>query len=149
MLFKSYLHINLTINFTPSILMEVEAIIIIVTSILACIAAISCDNIQDLKVGHIIGATPWKQQLMLLMGIFIVSIITPFIMQLLLGVYGISGDLKQHLDPSQVLSAPPAAMIASLVDAIFKETISWTLIGAGALFILALIILNYFLNRIF
>lgn len=147
MLFKSYLHISLTINFTDSILMEVEAIIIIVTSILACIAAISCDNIQDLKVGHIIGATPWKQQLMLLMGILIVSIITPFVMQLLLGVYGISGDLKQHLDPSQVLSAPPAAMIASLVDAIFKETISWILIGAGALLILVLIILNYFFNR--
>lgn len=147
MLFKTYLHISLTIHLTDSILMEVEGIIIIVTSILACIAAISCDNIQDLKVGHIIGATPWKQQLMLLMGILIVSIITPFVMQLLLGVYGISGDLNQHLDPSQVLSAPPAAMIASLVDAIFKDTISWTLIGAGALFVLVLILLNYFLNR--
>ncbi|HVT61901.1 MAG TPA: OPT/YSL family transporter, partial [Legionellaceae bacterium] len=146
-LFKTYLHINFTIHFTDAMLLEVEGIIMIAISILACIAAISCDNIQDLKVGHIIGATPWKQQLMLLLGILIVSIITPFIMQLLLDVYGIAGDLQSHSDPAQVLSAPPAAMIASLVEAIFKDTISWILIGGGALFILALITCNYCLNR--
>ena len=146
-LLKTYLNIALNIHFTDAMLLETEAIIITITAILACIAAISCDNIQDLKVGHIIGATPWKQQLMLLMGIFIVSVITPFIMQLLLGVYGISGDLTHHLDPSQVLTAPPAAMIASLVDAIFKDTISWGLIGSGAFFVLFLLMLNYFFNR--
>lgn len=146
LLFKSYLHLGLTISFTDATQLQAEAIIIIITSILACIAAISCDNIQDLKVGYMVGATPWKQQVMLLFGILIVSIVTPYIMQVLLDVYGIVGELNQHVDQSQVLSAPPAAMIASLVEAIFEDTISWMLIGAGALFILIIIILNYFLN---
>jgi len=147
LLFKSYLHLGLALSFTAATQLQAEGIIIMVTSILACIAAISCDNIQDLKVGHMIGATPWKQQVMLLFGILIVSIVTPYVMQVLLDVYGIAGELNQHADPSQALSAPPAAMIASLVEAIFKDTISWVLIGAGALFILTLILLNYFLNR--
>ena len=147
LLFKSYLHLSLVINFTDTTQLQAEAIIIMITSILACIAAISCDNIQDLKVGYMIGATPWKQQVMLLFGILIVSIVTPYVMQVLLDVYGIAGELNQHADPSQALSAPPAAMIASLVEAIFEDTISWVLIGAGALFILILIILNYVLNR--
>lgn len=147
LLFKSYLHLGLALSFTDATQLQAEAIIIIITSILACIAAISCDNIQDLKVGHMIGATPWKQQVMLLFGILIVSIVTPYVMQVLLDVYGIAGELNQHADPSQALSAPPAAMIASLVEAIFKDTIAWMLIGAGALFVLVVIVFNYFLNR--
>jgi putative OPT family oligopeptide transporter len=147
LLFKSYLHLGLALSFTDATQLQAEAIIIMITSILACIAAISCDNIQDLKVGHMIGATPWKQQLMLLFGILIVSIVTPYVMQVLLDVYGIAGEVNQHADPSQALSAPPAAMIASLVEAIFKETIAWGLIGGGALFVLVIVILNYFFNR--
>lgn len=146
-LVKGYFNVYLAINLTDSMLLTVEAMIIIVTAILACIAAIAIDNIQDLKVGHLMNAKPWQQQLMLLFGIFIVSLIAPLIMQLLLHVYGIVGDVQPHLDPSQTLSAPPAAMIASLVDAIFQNTISWKLIGAGALFIILLIGLNHYLNR--
>lgn len=147
LLFKSYLHFGLFISLSDATQLQTEAIIIMITAILACIAAISCDNIQDLRVGYMIGATPWKQQVMLLFGILIVSIITPYVMQVLLDVYGIAGQLNQHSDPSQVLSAPPAAMIASLVEAIFKNTISWGLIGSGALFILILILCNHFFNR--
>lgn len=147
-LFNAYLSIYLGIDITHSKTLQIEAIIILVTSIIACISAVSCDNIQDLKVGHIIGATPWKQQVMLSLGILVAAAVIPLVMQLLFEVYGISGaPLRPGIDPSQTLSAPPATMIASVIESVFSNTVPWELLGVGAAFISAFIIFNKLFYR--
>lgn len=147
-LFNTYLRSNTGIYFTPSTLLQAEAIAIITTTIIACISAIACDNIQDLKVGHIIGATPWKQQIMLLLGILIASVVIPIVMQLLFEVYGIAGaPHRSNIDQTQVLSAPPAAMIASITEAVFNDTVPWELLGVGAILTFAFIVLHYFFHK--
>ncbi|MDX2347213.1 MAG: oligopeptide transporter, OPT family, partial [Legionella sp.] len=81
-----------------------EAITIIIGALVTGIAAISHDNIQDLKVGQLVGATPWKQQLMLLLGVIVSALIIPPVMQLLFYVYGISGVIpRPGMDPSHSL----------------------------------------------
>ncbi|MBA2655467.1 MAG: oligopeptide transporter, OPT family [Tatlockia sp.] len=147
-LFNAYLGSNIGLNFSHSTMLHAEGIIILVTSIIACIAAIACDNIQDLKVGHIIGATPWKQQVMLLLGILIASAVIPVVMQLLFETYGIAGISNQSgIDQTQTLSAPPAAMIASVIESVFNDTVPWELLEIGAAFIVCFIIFHCFFNK--
>lgn len=147
-LFNVYLGRYLGISFTHSRTLQVEAIIILVTSIIACISAVSCDNMQDLKVGHIIGATPWKQQAMLSLGVLIAAAIIPIVMQLLFEVYGISGaPNRSGIDPSQTLSAPPAAMIASVIESVFNHQVPWELLGTGAALVLGFMIFQKFFYK--
>ncbi|MBA2656855.1 MAG: oligopeptide transporter, OPT family [Tatlockia sp.] len=149
-LFNAYLVSSIGMNFTHSTTLKAEGIIILVTSIVACISAIACDNIQDLKVGHIIGATPWKQQAMLLLGILIASAVIPIVMQLLFETYGIAGASNRiGIDQTQTLSAPPAAMIASVIESVFNDSVPWLLLEIGAALILGLIIFSYFYKNHF
>ena len=60
-----------------------QAVVIVIASIVTGIAAIANDNSQDLKVGQLVGSTPWKQQLMLLLGVVISSLIIPPVMQMM------------------------------------------------------------------
>jgi putative OPT family oligopeptide transporter len=120
-----------------------EAITIIIGSVVTGIAAIANDNTQDLKVGQLVGATPWKQQVMLLLGVVVSALVIPPIMQLLFNVYGIAGVMPHEgMDPSQSLPAPTAALMAAITEAVFRNTLPWgmMLIGAGSIF--ALICVN-------
>jgi putative OPT family oligopeptide transporter len=120
-----------------------EAITIIMGSIITGIAAIANDNMQDLKVGQLVGATPWRQQLMLLLGVVVASLVIPPIIQLLFEVYGIAGVMPHEgMDPSQSLAAPTAALMAAITEAVFRNTLPWTMMLVGAAVILALIIVN-------
>ncbi|MBA3537139.1 MAG: oligopeptide transporter, OPT family [Tatlockia sp.] len=149
-LFNAYLGSNIGINFTHSTTLQAEGIIILVTSIIACISAIACDNIQDLKVGHIIGATPWKQQAMLLLGILFAAAVIPIVMQLLFETYGIAGASNRvGIDQTQTLSAPPAAMIASVIESVFNDSVPWILLEIGAAIIFGFIIFHYFYKNHF
>lgn len=117
------------------------AMAIIVVSILTGIAAIANDNIQDLKVGHLVGATPWKQQMMLLLGAMISVIIIPPVMQLLFQVYGIA-DVLPHvgMDPTEALPAPPAALMAALAQGVFHGSLPWSMLLVGAIIGIVLIV---------
>ena len=121
-----------------------EAITIIIGSMVTGIAAISNDNVQDLKVGQLVGATPWKQQMMLLLGVIISALIIPPVMQLLFDVYGIAGVMpRPGMDPSHSLPAPTAAMLAAITEAMFRNTLPWNMMFAGAGVIISLLILNH------
>ena len=121
-----------------------EAITILIGAMVTGIAAISNDNIQDLKVGQLIGATPWKQQLMLLLGVVISALIMPPVMQLLFDVYGISGVMPHpNMDPSHSLPAPTAALLAAITEAMFRHTLPWNMMFSGACLIVLLLILNH------
>ncbi|MFY7697677.1 MAG: OPT family oligopeptide transporter [Legionella sp.] len=120
-----------------------EAITIIIGSIVTGIAAIANDNTQDLKVGQLVGATPWKQQLMLLLGVIVSALVIPPVMQLLFDVYGIAGVLpRAGMDPAQTLPAPTAALLAAITDALFRNTMPWMMMLVGGSTIAIVILFN-------
>jgi putative OPT family oligopeptide transporter len=120
-----------------------EAIIIIIASVVTGIAAIAIDNTQDLKVGQLVGATPWKQQVMLLLGVVVSSLVIPPVMQVLFNVYGIAGIMPHTgMDVSQSLPAPTAALLAAITEAVFRNSLPWTMMFIGAAIIYAVIICN-------
>lgn len=121
-----------------------EAITIIIGSVVTGIAAIANDNTQDLKVGQLVGATPWRQQVMLLLGVVVSSLVIPPVMQLLFDVYGIAGVMPhENMDASQSLPAPTAALMAAITEAVFRNTLPWIMMLVGAAVILVLIIISH------
>ena len=118
-----------------------EAITIIIGSVVTGIAAIANDNTQDLKVGQLVGATPWKQQVMLLLGVIVSSLVIPPVMQLLFNVYGIAGVMPHEgMDISQSLPAPTAALLAAVTEAVFQHSLPWSMMLTGAVIILGIIL---------
>lgn len=124
-----------------------EAITIMIGAVVTGIAAIANDNTQDLKVGQLVGATPWKQQLMLLLGVVISSLVIPPVMQLLFNVYGIAGVMPHEgMDISQSLPAPTAALMAAITEAVFRNSLPWTMMLIGSAIILLIVFVNHFLR---
>ncbi len=131
---------------TETILLHAAAITIIVGGVITGAACIANDNIQDLKVGHLIGATPWKQQLMLMLGAIIAAAVIPPIMNMLFNAYGIGGVFPHAgMDASQTLAAPPAAAMAGITQGVFNHDIPWPMVGIGA----GVVVLCILANRLF
>lgn len=108
------------------------ALAIIMTSILAAGVILTNETIQDLKAGQIVGATPWKQQVMLILGTIVAAITLPFILQLLFNAYGIGGVFPHPgMDPSQMLAAPQAGLMATLAQGVFAHQLPWGMLGVG------------------
>ncbi len=151
MLFAAWLLLVVTdyllpLPLNPQQIHAAEAITIIIGSVVTGIAAIANDNTQDLKVGQLVGATPWKQQLMLLLGVIISALVIPPVMQLLFNVYGIAGVMPHEgMDPTQSLPAPTAALMAAITEAVFSNTLPWNMMFIGA----GIIILSLIINRLF
>ena len=141
------IHQVIAMPLTAEQIQAAEAVTIIIGSVVTGVAAIANDNTQDLKVGQLVGATPWKQQVMLLLGVVISALIIPFVMQLMFSVYGIAGVMPHEgMDISQSLPAPTAAMLAAVTEAVFRGDLPWNMMLAGALIILAVIVVNRLLN---
>jgi putative OPT family oligopeptide transporter len=103
---------------------------ILIGSIVCCAAAVGGDNMQDLKTGYLIGATPWKVQVMQIVGLFAPALILPLILRLLLSAYGIGHVTPEHSNP---LPAPQASLMTTIVDSIFSDKLPLNLIGSGAI----------------
>lgn len=124
-------------------LLNAAAVTIIIGAVVAGAACIANDNIQDLKVGHLIGAAPWQQQIMLILGVLVAALVIPTVMQLLFNVYGLTTVLPHAgMDLHQTLSAPPAAMMAGLTQGVFNHDLPWNMLGLGAVIMLILILVN-------
>ncbi|MCR9191922.1 MAG: oligopeptide transporter, OPT family [Gammaproteobacteria bacterium] len=147
-LFAAWMLLSLMTSVLPlpldtSQIAAAQAVVIVIASVVTGIAAIANDNSQDLKVGQLVGATPWKQQLMLLLGVVISALVIPPVMQLLFDVYGIAGVMPHPgMDMSKSLPAPTAAMLAALTNAVFSHGLPWSVMCGGAFVILALIALQ-------
>ncbi|MEH3035644.1 MAG: oligopeptide transporter, OPT family [Sphingomonas adhaesiva] len=102
---------------------------LIVTGIVFGIATISNDNLQDLKTGQLVGATPWKQQVALVIGVGFGSLVVPPVMQLLYTSFGFAG--MPGAGPN-ALPAPQAALISALAQGVLGGDLNWTMIGWGA-----------------
>lgn len=152
MLFAAWLLLTLINHYfstplTSNQFKAAEAITIIIGSVVTGIAAIANDNSQDLKVGQLVGATPWRQQLMLLLGVLVSALVIPPVMQILFDVYGIAGVMpREGMDISQSLPAPTAALMAAITQAVFTNTLPWNNLLLGASLILCIILLNHFLS---
>jgi putative OPT family oligopeptide transporter len=101
---------------------------LIVTGMVFGVSAISNDNLQDLKTGHLVGATPWKQQLALVFGVAFGAVVIPPVMNLLNNAFGFAGAPNAT---ENALPAPQAALISSLAKGVIGGNLDWSLIGGG------------------
>ena len=123
-------------------------IVIIITAFVSAAAAISNDTIQDLKTGQMVGATPWKQQIMLILGVIISSLVIPGVLQLLFDAYGMAGVMpRPDMDQTQMLLAPQASLMAIVVQGVFSADINIILIVIGGIIAIAAIVADYWLSQ--
>ncbi|MGH8028743.1 MAG: OPT family oligopeptide transporter, partial [Arenimonas sp.] len=101
---------------------------IMIGAVVCCAAAVGGDNLQDLKAGYIVGATPWKQQLMLAIGAFSCALVMAPVLNLLAGAYGIGVATPQHPNP---LQAPQANLMASVAKGMFGGKLPWDMVFIG------------------
>lgn len=102
---------------------------LVIGAVVCCAAAMGGDNLQDLKTGHVVGATPWKQQVMQVVGVATAAVVIVPVLALLQARYGIGEATAAHPHP---LSAPQATLMASLARGMFGDGLPWPLVGLGA-----------------
>lgn len=121
---------------------------IFTTSIIMAIACISNDNMQDLKTGYLVGATPWRQQVALLLGCVVGALVIAPVLNLLYEAYGFPGALpRPDMDPSQALAAPQAALMTTIAQGIFSSKLAWEYIYIGMGLGVLLVLIDLFLKR--
>jgi putative OPT family oligopeptide transporter len=102
---------------------------IMIGAVVCCAAAIAGDNLQDLKCGYMVGATPWRQQVMLAIGAVSCALVMAPVLNLLAKAYGIGVPTADHPNP---LLAPQATLMASVAKGLFGGALPWDLIWIGA-----------------
>lgn len=108
------------------------ALALFTTSAVLAVACISNDNLQDLKTGYLVQATPWKQQVALLIGCIVGAIVIAPILEILYNAYGFTGAVpRPDMDQSQVLAAPQATLMTTIAKGIFSHNLDWTMILIG------------------
>ncbi|TAM94184.1 MAG: oligopeptide transporter, OPT family, partial [Rhodanobacteraceae bacterium] len=110
------------------------------TSIVFAVASIANNNLQDLKTGQLVDATPSLQQWALVIGVLVGAIVIPPVMDLLQHTYGFLG--APGADPSRALPAPQAGLISALAQGVITGNVPWNMIGLGAGIGVAIIILD-------
>jgi putative OPT family oligopeptide transporter len=116
-----------------------------ITAVVFAAATISNDNLQDLKTGQLVDATPWRQQVALLVGVVAGAAVIPPILGLLNRAYGFAG--APGLESAHALPAPQAALISALARGVIQGDLDWHLIGTGALVGIACIVVDEGLKR--
>jgi putative OPT family oligopeptide transporter len=120
---------------------------IFIGAVVCCAAAIGGDNLQDLKTGHIVGATPWKQQVMQAVGVISGSVVMMPVLYMLHQRYGIGTDA--HLAPAlqgHALEAPQASLMANIAKGVFEQNLPWDLISIGAIVAVIIIMIDKWLE---
>ena len=116
---------------------------IMIGAVVCCAACIAGDNLQDLKCGHIVGATPWRQQVMLAIGAASSALVMAPVLNLLEQAYGIGVPTETHPNP---LLAPQASLMASVAKGLFGGQLPWDMIAIGAVIGVAIIIVDEILK---
>jgi putative OPT family oligopeptide transporter len=117
---------------------------IMIGAVVCCAACIGGDNLQDLKCGYIVGATPWKQQVMLAIGAASSALVMAPVLNLLLKAYGIGVPTADHPSP---LIAPQATLMASVAKGMFGGYLPWGMISIGAAIGVAVIFWDLWLKK--
>jgi putative OPT family oligopeptide transporter len=124
------------------------AFALFVTAIIFNISTISNDNLQDLKTGQLVGATPWRQQVALMIGVIAGALVVPPVLDLLNAAYGFAGTARAIADPTHVLPAPQATLISFLARGVLEQNLDWTMIGIGAVLGVVVLALDGLLGRL-
>jgi putative OPT family oligopeptide transporter len=114
------------------------------TAIIFGIATISNDNLQDLKTGQIVGATPWRQQVALVIGVLFGSLAIPPVLDLLNNAFGFAGTAGAG---ETALAAPQALLISALAKGVLGGDLDWPLLGLGALIGVVVVIVDELLGK--
>jgi len=115
------------------------------TAVIFNVAAIANNNLQDLKTGQLVDATPWKQQVALVIGVVAGALVIPPVLDLMNHTYGFAG--APGADPRRALPAPQAGLISSLAQGVIAADIDWSLIGIGAFIGVGIVLLDEILGR--
>jgi putative OPT family oligopeptide transporter len=121
------------------------AFALFITSVVFSVATIANNNLQDLKTGQLVDATPWKQQVALVAGVIVGAAVIPPVLDLLNKAYGFAG--MPGVDPAVALAAPQAGLISALAQGVIQGNIDWSLIILGGAIGVALIVLDAILGR--
>ncbi len=124
------------------------ALTIFTGAIVVSTAAISNDNLQDLKTGLLVKATPWKQQVALIVGCIVGALVIAPVLEILYHAYGFMGALpRPDMDPAHALSAPQATLMTTIAKGIFSSNLEWTYIFIGIALGILLIIIDTVLKK--
>ena len=118
------------------------AFALFITAIVFACATISNDNLQDLKTGQLVGASPMRQQIALIVGVAAGAAVIPFVLNLLATAYGFAGAANVNVVAPNPLPAPQATLISALAQGVIGGNLQWNMIGIGALVGVGLILLD-------
>jgi putative OPT family oligopeptide transporter len=127
---------------------ELAGYALFVTAIVFCAATIANDNLQDLKTGQLVGSTPARQQIALVVGALAGAAVIPPILNLLNAAYGFAGVARpEGAVATTPLPAPQATLISALAKGVLGGNLDWSLIGVGALVGIAFLAIDGLLGR--
>ena len=129
----------------PSAGPALVAFALFVTAVIVAVATVSNDNLQDLKTGQLVDATPWRQQVALLVGVVAGAAVIPPVLDLLAQAYGFAGSAGAN--PAKALAAPQAALISALAKGVIQGSLDWDLLGMGAAIGVAAILVDALVHR--
>jgi putative OPT family oligopeptide transporter len=130
----------------PDATKALMAFALFTTAVIFNVAAIANNNLQDLKTGQLVDATPWKQQVALIIGVLAGAVVIPPVLNLVNQAYGFLGAPGADLRPNP-LPAPQAGLISSLAQGVIAADIDWSLIRMGAYIGVAIIVLDAILAK--
>jgi putative OPT family oligopeptide transporter len=128
----------------PGTTKALVAFALFTTAIVFGVATISNDNLQDLKTGQLVGATPWRQQVALILGVIFGALVIPPVLGLLNTTFGFQGAPGAGED---ALAAPQAALISAIAQGVLGGDLDWSLIGTGAAIGMGVILIDELLRK--
>jgi len=130
----------------PDATKALMAFALFTTAVIFNVAAIANNNLQDLKTGQLVDATPWKQQVALIIGVLAGAVVIPPVLNLVNQAYGFVGAPGAELRPNP-LAAPQAGLISSLAQGVIAANIDWSLIRMGIYIGIGIIVLDAILAK--
>jgi putative OPT family oligopeptide transporter len=122
------------------------AFTLFVTAVVIAAATVANDNLQDLKTGQLVDATPWSQQVALAIGTVAGALVIPPVLDLLQKAYGFAG--APGASATKALAAPQAALISALAKGVLQGDLDWNLLGKGALLGVAIVVIDEAIKRL-
>jgi putative OPT family oligopeptide transporter len=132
----------------PDVTKALVAFALYVTTVVLAVAVVANDNLQDLKTGQLVDATPWKQQVGLIIGVISGAVIIPLVLEVLNRSYGFSGAPNlSAVAGAKPLDAPQATLISTLANGVLGGDLNWSLLGVGVMIGVALVAVDETLRK--
>jgi putative OPT family oligopeptide transporter len=140
-----YLVFQVKAQLPPAAGKALVAFALFVTSVVFAVAAIANNNLQDLKTGQLVDATPAKQQWALVVGVIAGALIIPPVLDVVNHAYGFLG--APGVNPAHALAAPQAGLISALAQGVLQNNIDWSALAVGGVIGAACIVFDELLRR--